>query len=140
MSDSTTQQQKKGKAGAGSEKRPAEENTDGKHPFERELFKKIRNNEKKLKDIKELEEKVKTNPEFHANEEQKKKMARRETLEREIGEMNHYVEMFRGCMKEDDKNKKDQQGRHQQDLQKAKRWTVRVTTNLITLHALKECG
>ena len=59
-------------------------------------------------DIKELEEKVKTNPEFHANEEQKKKMARRETLEREIGEMNHYVEMFRACMKEDDKNKKDQ--------------------------------
>jgi len=55
-----------------------------------------------------LEEKVKSVAGFVANEEQKKKMARREVLEKEIGEMNHYVEMFRATMKEEDKNKKDQ--------------------------------
>jgi len=90
MSDSTTQQ-KKGKAGAGGDKGRVEEDAGEKHPFERELYKKIRNNEKKLKDIKELEERVRSK-EINANEEQKKKIARRETIEREIGEMNHYLE------------------------------------------------
>lgn len=63
-------------------------------PFEKELLKRIRNKNKKLEKIVELEKKVKKR-EIVANEEQLEKIGSKMGVEGEIAEIQAYLDLYK---------------------------------------------
>jgi predicted nucleic acid-binding Zn-ribbon protein len=88
MSSSTTQPKSNGAAQA--------DNVDA---YQRELQKKIRNKQKKLSQITDLEKKIKSK-EIEPKEEQMSKIRSKAGLESEIEEIQQYQTLYLECLKE----------------------------------------
>ena len=112
---------------------------DNMSKFEKELQKKVRNKQKKIKEIEELEKKVKKK-EIVANAEQQEKISSKKTVQAEIDEVNGYAKLYaestKGQKQSDDKMKKQ----HEKDLVKSQTTSVRTFANMLTLHMLKQSG
>jgi hypothetical protein len=109
---------------------------DNMSKFEKELQKKVRNKQKKIKEIEELEKKVKKK-EIVANAEQQEKISSKKTVQAEIDEVNSYAKLYaestKGQKQSEDKMKKQ----HDKDLVKSQTTSVRTFANMLTLHMLK---
>lgn len=101
-------------------------------PFEVEITKKIRNKEKKLREIIELRDKAKSK-DFKPTDQQKEKIAARSEVEEEIKGFKTQLSNFQSSTKEMKKH-------HQQELNKAKDQAVTTIANMMTLHTLTQCG
>lgn len=124
MSDSTTQNNNK----------PVVESND---PFERELQKKIRNKNKKLDKIHELEKKVKKK-EIVANDEQKEKIESKQGLVAEIAEVQAYLDLFKLSQKQTEQAAKETKKAHHKEIQQSKQQAVTAVADMLTILALRE--
>lgn len=101
-------------------------------PFEVEITKKIRNKEKKLREINDLRDKAKAK-DFKPTDQQKEKIAARQEVEEEIKGFKTQLSNFTSSTKEMKKH-------HQQELNKAKDQAVATVVNILTLATLTQCG
>jgi len=132
MSSSTTQQKKNASNGANDQ--DANVNL-----FARELQKKIRNKQKKIEKIVELEQKVKSK-EIVANAEQKQKIASKPDVEAEIAEVKGYLDLFVISQAENAAADNKQKKQHTKELANAKKSTVTAIANMITMHTMQQCS
>lgn len=107
--------------------------------FQRELQKKIRNKQKKLDKVIELETKVKKN-EIVANEEQLEKIQSKASIEAEIAEVKTYLDLYISNLNEQAELVKKVHKQHQKELNNAKKAAVTVIANMITMTSLLENG
>lgn len=107
--------------------------------FQRELQKKIRNKQKKLDRILDLEKKVKKK-EIIANEEQLEKIQSKTVIEAEIAEVKSYLDLYAASQNEQVESDKKLQKQHAKEISNARKATVTVIANMITMTSLLENG
>lgn len=108
-------------------------------PFIKELTKKIRNKQKKVDQIKQLEDKVKAK-EIDANEEQRGKIASKPAVVAEIAEIKIYLDLYKSSIASKGNIEKELAKQHQKELQQAKTSAVRNLSNIVTIFTMMECG
>jgi len=103
--------------------------------FQRELLKKIRNKQKKLERIIDLEKKVKKK-EIVANEEQQEKIQSKVTIEAEITEVKSYLDIYQSSQNEQAEQEKKIAKQHAKEVANARKATVTSIANMITMTSL----
>jgi len=101
------------------------------------MQKKIRNKTKKLQKVEELEMKVKKK-EIVPNEEQKEKIASKDSIIAEINEVKSYLDVYEKSRKEDVQKQKEISKAHANELRNAKAGAVRTVANMIAIISLKD--
>ena len=104
-----------------------------------ELNKKIRNKQKKLDQISQLEAKIK-NKEIVANEEQRGKIATKAAVAAEISDVKTYIDLYKTASAKRIEKASSLAKQHDKELQQAKTFSVRQFANLLTIYSLNECG
>ena len=112
---------------------------DSMSKFEKDLLKKVRNKQKKIKEIEELEKKVKKK-EIVANQEQQDKISSKKSVQAEIDEVNGYVALYKESQKGAQDSEAKLQKQFAKDLTKSQTASVRTFANILTLHMLKQSG
>jgi len=131
MSSSTTHTKSAAKS--------ASESPESVNVFQRELQKKIRNKQKKLDQINELEQKIKAKV-ITAKEEQLSKIAAKSAIEAEIAEVKTYLDLYNSTLTESLEKEKKQLKQHQREMNQAKKATVTAVANMMTMHTFVSCG
>lgn len=103
--------------------------------FQKELQKKIRNKQKKIETINQLEQKIKSK-EIVANEEQLSKLASRTQSEAEIAEVNTYLDLYMKSQNEHKESAKKIAKQHARELAAAKKSVVTTVANMITMNLM----
>lgn len=114
----------------------AQQNTETT-PFQRELQKKIRNKQKKLDQITQLEEKIKRK-EINVLEEQQEKIKSRTVIEAEIADIRQYLDLYQDSLKEHKEAENKVLKQHQKDIQSAKKSVAITIANMISVASLLE--
>jgi len=134
MSDSTTQKKTAAATAAAVVK-----DDDLLSKFEKDLLKKVRNKQKKIKEIEELEKKVKKK-EIVANTEQQEKISNKKNIQAEIEEVNAYAKLYAESTKGQAASEAKLQKQFAKDLVKAQTNSVRTFANMLTIHMIKQSG
>lgn len=135
MSDSTAQ--KKGSNKKQKEVPVAATLDENMSSYERELTKKIRNKTKKLGQIAELEQKIKSKS-IEATPEQLEKIASKKAVLAEIDEVKSYLDLYKVSQKEEEQKAKELKKQHQKELASTRTAAVRSVANMVTMHTLLE--
>ena len=124
MSDSTTLQKQKSIV-------------ESEDPFERELQKRIRNKNKKLKDIKELEKKIKSK-EIDPKEEQLEKIRAKAQHQADIEEFQAYLDLFKKSQKQTEQKERDMEKAFNKTLKETKKNVVTAIADILTIIAISQ--
>lgn len=131
MSSSTTQPKQQNGA--------PEAVNDNLTSFQRELQKKIRNKQKKLNLIIDLEKKIKKK-EIVANEEQLEKIQSKPAIEAEMAEVKSYLDLYNSSQAELVEEEKKLQKQRAKDVSNARKAVVTTIANMIAISTLLENG
>jgi hypothetical protein len=101
-------------------------------PFEEQLYKKLRNQKKKLREIDELEVKMKAK-DFKPNDAQKEKVASKDKLDAEYAEMRVQTSAYLEAKRAQEKAKK-------KEVEKLKKDTVKNVAQMICLSTVVNKG
>lgn len=107
--------------------------------FQRELQKKIRNKQKKINLIVDLEKKIKKK-EIVANEEQLEKIQSKPALEAEIAEVKSYLDLYNASLAEQVEEEKKLQKQRAKDVANARKAVVTTVANMIAVTTLLDNG
>ena len=107
--------------------------------FQKELQKKIRNKQKKLENIAQLEQKIKAK-EIKPNEEQLQKVASKASIQSEIDEVTQYLTLYKVNQTETIESQKKIAKQHAKEVEKARKGVITTVANMISMKLMQECG